>query len=172
MTTEHCNICEHIFVMHVILWYFEAQNVGSTRFFPTVYFTAVNNANFPPMGLINGSYLIYLFDKCWYLLRFDEFELHASASPRDEVWVGRVVQQGHQKLPELQGAAPLIRRALAIQPCLLLYVTCTKPNDQSGQSIIKSANTLMALHLSLRRHPADQGGAKQAHTLSHMVQNL
>lgn len=61
-----------------------------------------------------------------HLLRLDKFKLHAAAGPGDEVGVGRVVQQSHQELPKLQGAPALVRRALAIQACFLLYVTCRK----------------------------------------------
>lgn len=39
---------------------------------------------------------------CSHLLRLDEFELHAPASPGDKVRVGRVIQESHQELPELQ----------------------------------------------------------------------
>ncbi|TNN41950.1 hypothetical protein EYF80_047871 [Liparis tanakae] len=41
------------------------------------------------------------------LLGLDELELHAAAGPGDEVSVGRVVQQRHQELPQLQGATAL-----------------------------------------------------------------
>lgn len=58
-----------------------------------------------------------------YLFGFNEFELHAAAGPGDEVGVGRVVQQSHQELPELQRASALVRRALAVQARLLLDVT-------------------------------------------------
>lgn len=63
-----------------------------------------------------------------HLLGLDEFELHAAAGPGDEVGVGRVVQQSHQELPELQRASALVRRALAVQACLLLDVTCSTRN--------------------------------------------
>lgn len=59
-----------------------------------------------------------------YLLRLDQFELHAPAGPGDEVGVGRVIQEGDQELPELQGAAPLVGRALTVQGGLLLHFTC------------------------------------------------
>ena len=63
-----------------------------------------------------------------HLLGLDEFELHAAAGPGDEVGVGRVVQQSHQELPELQRASALVRRALAVQAGLLLDVTCGTRN--------------------------------------------
>lgn len=60
-----------------------------------------------------------------YLLWLDEFELHATAGPGDEVGVARVVQQGHQELPELQRSTPLVRGALAEHAApLLLDLTC------------------------------------------------
>lgn len=62
-----------------------------------------------------------------YLFGLDEFELHAAAGPRDEVSIARVVQQGHQELPELQGAAALVRCALAENSAaLLLHLTWTE----------------------------------------------
>lgn len=59
-----------------------------------------------------------------YLLRFNQFKLHSSASPRNEVGVGRVVQQGHQELPKLQWATPLIGGTLTVKPHLLFDVPC------------------------------------------------
>ena len=58
-----------------------------------------------------------------HLLRLDEFELHAAARPGDEVAVGGVVQQGDQELPELQGAAALVWRPVAVHQRFLLYFT-------------------------------------------------
>ncbi len=59
-----------------------------------------------------------------YLFGFNEFELHAAAGPGDEVGIARVVQQGHQELPELQRASALVRCALAKNTAsLLLYLT-------------------------------------------------
>lgn len=52
------------------------------------------------------------------LFRIDEFKLHVSSRPDDQVSVGRVVQQREQELPELQGAATLVRQTL------LLHFTC------------------------------------------------
>lgn len=48
-----------------------------------------------------------------YLLWLDEFELHPTAGPGDEVGIARVIQQGHQELPELQRTTALIGGALA-----------------------------------------------------------
>lgn len=67
-----------------------------------------------------------------HFFRLDELELHPSARPRDEVGVGGVVQQSHQELPELQRAPALVRRALAVQARLVLYVACSRQN-QHGQ---------------------------------------
>ena len=75
-----------------------------------------------------------------YLLGFNEFELHAAAGPGDEVGIPRVVQQGHQELPELQRAAALVRRALTENTAaLLLHFTCNQErNDQrSAHSLYK-----------------------------------
>lgn len=58
-----------------------------------------------------------------HLLGLDEFKLHATSGPGDEVGVGWVVQQSHKELPELQGASALVRRTLAVKARLLLYVT-------------------------------------------------
>lgn len=69
-----------------------------------------------------------------HLLWLDEFELHATAGPGDEVRVGRVVQQRHQELPELQRAAALVGRALAVQARLLLDVAC----GRGGASLLPS----------------------------------
>lgn len=59
-----------------------------------------------------------------YLLWLDEFELHATAGPRDEVRIAGVVEEGHQKLPELQWAAALIGGALTKHTApFLLHLT-------------------------------------------------
>lgn len=63
-----------------------------------------------------------------HLLWLNEFELHASAGPGNKVWVGWVVQQSHQELPELQRAPALVRWALTVQARLLLDVTCSTNN--------------------------------------------
>lgn len=60
-----------------------------------------------------------------HLFWLNEFELHASAGPGNKVWVGWVVQQSHQELPELQRAPALVRWALPVQARLLLDVTCS-----------------------------------------------
>lgn len=52
------------------------------------------------------------------LFRIDEFKLHVSSRPHDQVSVGWVVQQREQELPELQGAATLVRQTF------LLHFTC------------------------------------------------
>lgn len=59
-----------------------------------------------------------------YLLRLNQLELHAPAGPCNEVGVGGVIQEGDQELPELQGPAPLVGRALTVQGGLLLHFTC------------------------------------------------
>lgn len=58
---------------------------------------------------------VIMFFRAPHLLWLDEFELHAAAGPGDEVGVGRVVQQSHQELPELQRASALVRWALAVE---------------------------------------------------------
>lgn len=58
------------------------------------------------------------------LLGLYQLELHASTSPGDEVAVGRVVQQRDQELPELQGAAALVRWPVTVHRGLLLEFTC------------------------------------------------
>lgn len=58
---------------------------------------------------------------CWamnYLFRVDEFKLHVSSRPDDQMCVGRIVQQCEQELPELQGATALVWQTL------LLHFTC------------------------------------------------
>lgn len=57
------------------------------------------------------------------LLGLDQLELHASTSPGDEVAVSWVVQQRDQELPELQGAAALVRWPLTIHRGLLFEFT-------------------------------------------------
>lgn len=52
------------------------------------------------------------------LFRIDEFKLHVSPSPNDQVPICRVVQKREQELPELQGAAPLVWQTV------LLPLTC------------------------------------------------
>lgn len=95
-----------------------------------------------------------------YLLWLDEFELHAPAGPGNEVWVGWVIQQSHQELPELQRASALVRWALAVQAGLLLDVTC---NAQSGpllsiffqrlySGIVHSGRTYLLPSLAPRRY--------------------
>lgn len=95
-----------------------------------------------------------------YLLWLDEFELHATAGPGNEVWVGRVIQQSHQELPELQRASALVRWALAVQAGLLLDVTC---NAQSGpllpiffqrlySGVVPSGRTYLQPSLAPRRY--------------------
>lgn len=64
------------------------------------------------------------------LLRLDEFELHAATGPGDEVSVGRVVQQGDEELPELQGATALVGRAVAVSRRLLLYFPCKRRKER------------------------------------------
>lgn len=59
-----------------------------------------------------------------YLLRLNQLELHAPTSPGDEVGIGRVIQEGDQELPELQGPTSLVGRALTVQGGLLLHFTC------------------------------------------------
>lgn len=58
------------------------------------------------------EFLLQVRERQAYLFGFNEFELHAAAGPCDEVGVARVIQQGHQELPELQGASALVRCAL------------------------------------------------------------
>lgn len=48
-----------------------------------------------------------------HLLRLDQLELHPPARPGDEVSVRWVIQQGHQKLPQLQGTPALVGRSLS-----------------------------------------------------------
>lgn len=68
-----------------------------------------------------------------HLFGLDEFELHATAGPGDEVGVARVVQQGHQELPELQRAAALVRCALAKNTAgLLLHFACWEEERGGG----------------------------------------
>lgn len=61
-----------------------------------------------------------------YLFRVDEFELHVSSRPDNQVCVGRIVQQCEQELPELQGATALVRQTL------LLHFTCLQ--GQTGHN--------------------------------------
>lgn len=58
------------------------------------------------------------------LLGLYQLELHAAASPGDEVAISGVIQQRDQELPELQGAAALVRRSLTIHRRLLFDFTC------------------------------------------------
>lgn len=59
-----------------------------------------------------------------HLLGLDQLELHAAAGPGDKVGVARVVQQGHQELPELQGTSALVGRSLSEDAsALLLHLT-------------------------------------------------
>lgn len=68
-----------------------------------------------------------------HLLGLDQLELHAAAGPGDEVGVAGVVQQGHQELPELQGASALVGRSLAEDaPALLLHLTWGGSGERTG----------------------------------------
>lgn len=58
------------------------------------------------------------------LLWLNKFELHSTSCPGNEMTVGRIIQQCNQKLPELEGAATLVRRAVTIHRGLLLYLPC------------------------------------------------
>lgn len=58
------------------------------------------------------------------LLGLYQLELHATTSPGDEVSVSRVIQQRDQELPELQGAAALVRWPVPIHRGLLFEFTC------------------------------------------------
>lgn len=71
-----------------------------------------------------------------YLFRFNEFKFHAAASPGDEMGIARVVQQGHQELPELQRATALVRCALAKNTTpFLLHLTWTRSKETGGQCV-------------------------------------
>ena len=61
-----------------------------------------------------------------YLFRVDEFKLHVSSRPDDQMRVGRIVQECEQELPELQGATALVRQTL------LLHFTCIQ--GQTGHN--------------------------------------
>lgn len=63
------------------------------------------------------------------LLGLYQLELHATASPGDEVAVSGVIQQRDQELPELQGAAALVWRPLAVHRRLLFEFTCEGSDD-------------------------------------------
>lgn len=63
-----------------------------------------------------------------YLFWFNELEFHASASPGNEVRVWRIIKKSYQKLPQLQGAPPLICWALAEHSWLLLNISYMKQN--------------------------------------------
>lgn len=69
-----------------------------------------------------------------YLFGLNELELHAAASPRNEVRVSRVVQQGHKELPELQRASALVRCSLAknATATLLLHLTWREETNQTS----------------------------------------
>ena len=67
-----------------------------------------------------------------HLLRLDELELHAAARPGDEVAVGGVVEQGDQELPELQGAAALVRWPVTVHQRFLLYFTYDQSEQETG----------------------------------------
>lgn len=64
-----------------------------------------------------------------HLLGLYQLELHATTSPGDKVAISRVIQQRDQELPELQGAAALVRRSLTIHRRLLFEFTCEESDD-------------------------------------------
>lgn len=51
-----------------------------------------------------------------YFFWFDELELQAPAGPADKVGVRRVVEQGDEELPKLQGAPPRVPRPAGRAP--------------------------------------------------------
>lgn len=75
-----------------------------------------------------------------YLFGFDKLELHPAAGPGDEVRIPGVVQQGHQELPQLQRASPLVRRSLAEYAAaaataaarFLLHLACGEDNSREN----------------------------------------
>lgn len=68
-----------------------------------------------------------------HLFGFDELELHAAAGPGNEVRVPRVVQQGHQELPELQRASALVWRSLAKDAApFLLHLTWEEETNRTS----------------------------------------
>lgn len=79
-----------------------------------------------------------------YLFGFNEFELHATSGPRDEVGIARVVQQGHQELPELQRAAALVRRALAKNATPFLLHLTWKKEETDRRSAVRPTSRLQA----------------------------
>ena len=52
--------------------------------------------------------------KFFYLLRFNQLELHAPARPGDGSTVGRILQECNQKLPQLQGSSPVVNIATLV----------------------------------------------------------
>lgn len=58
------------------------------------------------------------------LLRLYKFKLHSTSRPSNKMAVGGIVQERDQKLPELEGATALVRRAVAKHRGLLLYLPC------------------------------------------------
>lgn len=60
----------------------------------------------------------------FHLLWLNQLELHPSSSPSNEVGIGRIVQQSHKKLPELERSPSLVGRSFPVCSDLLLDVSC------------------------------------------------
>lgn len=92
------------------------------------------------MFVSNPSFTYFGSSSLTDLFRIDEFKLHVSPSPNDQVPVCRVVQKREQELPELQGAAALVWQTV------LLPLTCWRAQHKWLQCAISPSPILQNKH--------------------------